>query len=132
MAPSTSLLDSHEDRLQALQEAVTAVKSDVARVEVRVENLGNQLREGQETLSRELSRGFWAVHEILDPLKTKLNDHDKHLAEIATQQALCSAEEGKRVGRWKTLTGILVAVIVAALGAFAKTSVEHLLTKGGP
>lgn len=129
---SKELLESHEDRLQALQEDITTVKSDVARVEVRVENLGDQFRQGQESLSKEINTGFLAIHEILDPLKSKLSDHDKHLSEIATQQAVRSVEEGKRVARWKTVTGVLVAVIVAALGAFAKTGVEHLLDKGGP
>lgn len=90
-SPLTAQLDSHELRIQRLEENVLDMVSDVAQMKAKVDGLDEKM----DSMDRKLDR-------ILDAV----DKHDDRLTAL-------ESSEGSRKGWFKWVAGIVASVAVA-------------------
>jgi chromosome segregation ATPase len=114
---SEIILDSHEDRLQRVESSVSDLRTDVARMSGQVENLGQQMAEGNARVIEKLQNGF----SRLDGLSQTVQAHSEHIERLRNRDA-------GRLNRDKSIRKVMMALVLAVGGAIAGKVGDYIWT----
>lgn len=122
-----ALLESHEDRLQRVEEVCNETRTEVAGIKVSIQALESQSVAAHEHLSDRMASGFERVFEKLDQttsavksLSVTQNQHEGELRDLR----IADRSRKERVKRWR---GVLFASIAAGAGVLGTKIGEALL-----
>lgn len=121
---NSALLDSHEDRLQKLEEGTNEILTSLATNTQKTEHLSQRMNEGFAALSDK-------IETCVAPLNKRFEDHLEEADQVkgAFQGILDSVkvieeDRKKRIARFDMMKKVFGALALASFGAFAKVIFE--------
>lgn len=118
---NSALLDSHEDRLQRLEEGTSEILANLATNTQKTEDLGDRMIDGFSSINQK-------IEACMMPLTLKLEQHLSEDSKVHVRVDALTAdlveiqsERKKHIERSNLIKKVLGAVGLAAIGAIAKT-----------
>jgi len=119
--------DSHEQRLQRLEDSVSDLKSSHAEVSTNLQNLGVQVELGARSIADK-------IDSVFVPLSTTLHEHIKEdavtknqLETIATVVGQIEGERTEKRHRWQSWKTAFYAVVTGAAAIALKELIVYLI-----
>lgn len=128
-----SALDSHEDRLQRVEETMQDIGTKVAEIGVTTEYLKDSTERAHESISNRIEQLFSEIRSqhqsVADKLvdhATKMDDLNDRVLPIEAHVAQANAKSKETWDNWKK---ILMGVAIAAAGVLGTKGVEWLMER---
>jgi flagellar biosynthesis chaperone FliJ len=119
MASTTLVYEIHEDRIRNLEDSMTELNANLARLSTQQEHISNTLETVKEDMESRMQEGFDIVTvevrktgDKIDKLHKVVESHDKRI------QGIESVNEAS-ARRWSLVWKVLFAVVAAVGGAVA-------------
>ena len=115
MAQDQRLIDSHEDRLQRLEDLAGETRNEVTRVAAEVGHVGN----GVKSISQQITEGFQSLQAGMRDLERAQAKAQKEQAQALARIKKLEDEEKSRVKKQKKINGVVLGMLVSFLGVIA-------------
>lgn len=118
---SQFIIQSHEDRLQTLEQVVTETRENVSVVDTHVEHLTASVTRQHEEVLEKLKDSFESIHRRLSPIEDQVNKVVENVDQQEERIEKLRLAEAIRTKRNVKIRNVLIGLsVTAATGLAAK------------
>lgn len=115
------ILQSHEDRLQTLEQAVNETMNKVSVVDTHVRHMNDAMARQHAEILNKLTENFSDIHARLVPMENKLSVVTQSISEHEDRLERIRISDANKAKRNKKIRNVLIGLsVTAATGLAAK------------